>query len=280
MRILVTGAAGMLGRDVCRAGEAAGHEVVGHARGELDITDAVAVGETVAAAAPDAVINCAAWTDVDGAEGRFEDAVAVNGAGAGNVAAAAAAAGAWTIQVSSDYVFDGEKTSPYVESDAVDPIGAYGASKLQGERDVAATGDRYTIVRSAWLFGAHGRCFPKTILRLAAERDELTIVSDQVGSPTFTGHLAPALVTLAQDPVPGVLHVAGAESCSWHELAAEIVATAGAHCRVRPIATADYPTAARRPAYSVLTSERGAPTLPSWRAGVRDFMAVFSEAAA
>ncbi|HEY5429419.1 MAG TPA: dTDP-4-dehydrorhamnose reductase [Solirubrobacteraceae bacterium] len=279
MRILVTGAAGMLGRDVCQAAQAAGHEVIGHARAQLDITDAAAVQETVSAAAPDAVINCAAWTDVDGAEGRFEDAVAVNGAGAGIVAAAAAAAGAWTIHVSSDYVFDGEKTSPYVESDAVDPIGAYGASKLQGERDVAATGDRHTIVRSSWLFGAHGACFPKTILRLAAEREELSIVADQLGCPTFTGHLAPALVTLAQDPIPGVLHVAGAESCSWYEFAGEIAAAAGAQCRVRPIATADYPTPARRPAYSVLASERGAPSLPSWRTGLHDFMAAFSQAA-
>ncbi len=280
MRMLVTGAAGMLGRDVCQAAEAVGHDVVGCPRAELDITDAAAVRETIVAAAPDVVVNCAAWTDVDGAESRFEDAAAVNGAGAGNVAAVAAAAGAWTIHVSSDYVFNGEKASPYLESDGVDPIGAYGRSKLQGERAVAATGDRYTIVRSAWLFGAHGACFPKTILRLAAERAELSVVSDQIGCPTFTGHLARALVTLAREPVPGVLHVAGAESCSWYEFATEIVAAAGADCDVRAIATESYPTPARRPAYSVLTSERGAPALPSWRAGLRDFMAEFSEAAA
>jgi dTDP-4-dehydrorhamnose reductase len=280
MRILVTGAAGMLGHDVCRVAELAGHEVSAHARADLDITDAHAVSEAVAGAAPDAVVNCAAWTDVDGAEARPDDALAVNGAGAANVAAAAAEHGAWTIHVSSDYVFNGEKSMPYVESDGVDPIGTYGRSKLAGEAAVAAATDRHTIVRSAWLFGAHGACFPKTILRLAAERDELRIVADQVGCPTFTGHLAGALVALAQDPVPGILHVAGAESCSWHEFASEIVAAGGADCDVRPITTAEYPTPARRPAYSVLESERGAPELPTWRAGLRAFMDEFSQAAA
>jgi dTDP-4-dehydrorhamnose reductase len=278
MRILVTGAGGMLGRDVCRAAEAAGHDVVACARAELDITDVHAVTEAFGSASPEAVVNCAAWTDVDGAETRPDDARAVNGGGAGHVAAAAAAAGAWMVHVSSDYVFNGEQASPYVESDAVDPIGAYGRSKLEGERSVAAVGDRHTIVRSAWLFGAHGKCFPKTILRLARERDELSVVSDQIGCPTFTRHLARALVTLAQDPIAGVLHVAAAGSTSWAQFATEIVDAAGSDCRVRPISTAEYPTPARRPAYSVLASERGAPELPSWRAGLRDFIVEFSEA--
>jgi dTDP-4-dehydrorhamnose reductase len=281
MRILITGAAGMLGLDVLQAARAAGHETVALSRSQLDITDAGAVTAAVAAAAPGAVVNCAAWTDVDGAETRFEDALAVNGPGAGNVAAAAAAVGAWTIHISSDYVFNGAGTSPYVESDAVDPISAYGTTKLRGELEVAAaTVDRSTIVRSSWLFGTGGRCFPKTMLRLAGERPTLNVVSDQIGCPTFTGHLARALVTLAQDPVPGILHVTGGESCSWYEFAAEIVAAGGADCEVRPIGTEEYPTPARRPAYSVLTSERGAPQLPPWRVGLREFMAELSEVAA
>src|SRR5579875_3807223 len=220
MRILITGAGGMLGLDVRAAAEAAGHNVVALTRAWLDITDAEATHAAIAAASPDVVVNCAAWTDVDGAEASFDAALAANGPGAGNVAAASAAAGAWTLHVSSDYVFDGAKATPYVESDPPAPLSAYGRSKLAGERAVAAAaGGRWTIVRSSWLFGAGGRCFPKTILRLATERDRLTVVDDQAGCPTFTGHLAAALLALAGDPVAGVLHVAGGGECSWFQFA-------------------------------------------------------------
>jgi dTDP-4-dehydrorhamnose reductase len=136
----------------------------------------------------------------------------------------------------------------------------------------AAAPDRHTIVRTAWLFGAGGRCFPKTILRAASQRPELTVVSDQIGCPTFTGHLATALVTVAAQRTPGVVHVAGGGQCSWHEFAAAIVATAGVNCPVRPIPTSEYPLPARRPANSVLVSERGAPVLPDWSAGLEQFM--------
>jgi dTDP-4-dehydrorhamnose reductase len=273
MRILITGAGGMLGHDVREAAARGGHEPITLARAELDVTDPPAVRAAVADARPDAVVNCAAWTDVDGAESAREQALAVNGAGAGLVAAAAHDSGAWTVHVSSDYVFDGAKAGPYVESDAVGPISAYGESKLEGERAVAqAAPGRHTVVRTAWLFGAHGRCFPKTMLRLAAERDHLTVVSDQVGCPTFTGHLARALVGLAENPVPGVLHVAAAGHCSWFDFAAAIVAAAGGDCEVRPIPTAQYPTPAARPANSVLATERGAPVLPAWPEGLRAFM--------
>ena len=278
MRILITGAGGMLGLDMQSAAEEAGHETVALTRAQLDITDAVAVSETVHRARPDAVINCAAWTDVDGAESRLEDATAVNGAGAGNVAAAAAGAGAWIVHVSTDYVFNGTKPAPYVESDAVDPVSAYGRSKLDGERAVAtAARDGHTIVRTAWLFGSGGRCFPKTILRAAAQRPELTVVADQIGCPTFTGHLAPALVALAAQRTPGVLHVAGGGQCSWYEFASAIVDAGGIDCAVRPISTDEYPVAAQRPANSVLVSERGAPALPEWRAGLGQFMAETAE---
>jgi dTDP-4-dehydrorhamnose reductase len=281
MRILITGAGGMLGHDVARAAVAGGHQPVALARAELDIADADAVNAAVAAAAPDAVINCAAWTNVDGAEAAEAAAHAVNGPGAGFVAAAAAAAGAWTVHVSSDYVFDGRKRAPYVESDPVGPLSAYGRTKLAGERAVAAgapTG--HTIVRSAWLFGVDGKCFPKTIRRLAAERDQLSIVADQVGCPTFTGHLAPALVSLAVDRPLGILHVAADEQCSWCEFAQAIVASSGLHCEVHPISTEEYPVPATRPAYSVLRSERGAPSLPSWRDGLAEFQTLTAQATA
>jgi dTDP-4-dehydrorhamnose reductase len=278
MRILITGAGGMLGLDVQRAAEDAGHETVALTRAQLDITDPVAVSDTVHRAGPDAVINCAAWTDVDGAESRLEDATAVNGAGAGNVAAAAASAGAWLVHVSTDYVFNGTKPAPYVESDAVDPVSAYGRSKLDGERSVAAAApEGHTIVRTAWLFGAGGRCFPKTILRAAAQRPELTVVADQIGCPTFTGHLAPALVAVAAQRAHGVLHVAGGGQCSWYEFASAIVNAGGIDCPIRPVSTDEYPMVAQRPANSVLVSERGAPVLPDWRAGLAKFMSETAE---
>lgn len=281
MRILITGAAGILGRDVRQAAEAAGHETVALARAQLDIADAGAVARTMVDARPDAVVNCAAWTNVDGAESDFAAALAVNGPGAGNVAAGASAVGAWTVHLSSDYVFNGRKTSPYVESDGPDPLSAYGRSKLQGELEVRETApDQHTIVRSSWLFGAHGKCFPKTILRLAQERDELNVVDDQIGCPTYTGHLARVLVALAEEPVAGVLHVSAEETCSWYEFATEIVAAAEADCEVKPITTDQYPVPAQRPANSVLATERGAPGLPSWRVGLREFMTELSEVAA
>ena len=278
MRILITGAGGMLGLDVHHAAESAGHEAVALTRAQLNITDAVAVTEAVGIARADAVINCAAWTDVDGAEASVGDAVAVNGAGAGHVAAAAARAGAWMVHVSTDYVFSGSKRAPYVESDPVGPVSAYGRSKLEGERAVAVQApDTHTIVRTAWLFGAGGSCFPKTILRAAAQRPELTVVADQIGCPTFTGHLAPALVALAAQRTPGVLHVAGGGQCSWYEFAAAIVGAGRVDCLVRPISSEAYPVPARRPANSVLASERGAPELPDWRAGLEQFMSETAE---
>jgi dTDP-4-dehydrorhamnose reductase len=278
MRILITGAAGMLGSDVQRAATAAGHEPLTVTRAHADVTDAAAVIEAVTAAVPEVVINCAAWTDVDGAESAIEQATAVNGAGAGNVAAAAQAAGAWLIHVSTDYVFNGAKAGPYVESDPPDPVSAYGRSKLDGELAVAAAAPgRHTIVRTAWLFGEGGKCFPKTILRVAAQRPELTVVSDQIGCPTYTGHLAAALVELAHTRLPGVLHVAGGNQCSWYEFAGAIVAAGGLDCTVRPVSSDEYPTPTRRPANSALVSERGAPVLPEWQVGLERFMSEHEE---
>ena len=279
MRFTITGAAGMLGQDLVDAVQASGHDVAPFSRAALDITDAGAVADALRGEArADVVVNCAAWTDVNGSECMLDAEEAGNGAGAGNVARAAAAAGAWTIHVSSDYVFDGSKRSPYLESDETRPLSAYGRSKLAGERAVASAAPaRHTIVHSSWLFGAGGACFPATILRLATERDELKVVDDQVGCPTFTGHLAAALVDLgarARRPV-GPLHVAGGGSCSWYEFARAVVADADVTCDVQPCTTAEMPRPAPRPAYSVLGSELGdeAPRLPHWRDGLSEYMA-------
>ena len=283
MRILISGAAGMLGTDVGSAALAAGHEPIALTRAELDIADEAAVTAAVTAARPDAVINCAAWTDVDGAEADEAAAAAVNATGAGHVAAAAHAAGAWIVHVSTDYVFAGDHATPYLESDPVAPASAYGRTKLAGEQAVAAAAaDRHTIVRTAWLFGTHGACFPRTILRLARERDAISVVEDQIGCPTFTGHLGPALVALAAAPVTGVVHAAAAGECSWYEFARSVVSGADVTCEVRPCTTAEFPRPAPRPAFSVLRSERddAPPKLPHWRDGLAAYLAADREAVA
>jgi dTDP-4-dehydrorhamnose reductase len=274
MRFLITGAAGMLGRDLSVAAARAGHDVVALSRQELDVADAGAVRAAVLDARPEAVVNCAAWTDVDGAESDEAAATRVNGDGAGHVAAAAAAAGAYAVQLSTDYVFDGRDPGGYDESAPPAPLSAYGRSKLAGERAVSAAAPAGSaIVRSSWLFGTHGRNFVDTILRLAGEREELRVVDDQRGCPTFTGHLAPALVAIAERRPTGVLHVAAAGACSWFELARAALEEAGIDTPVRPCATADFPRPAPRPACSVLRSTRGeAPALAPWREGVRAYV--------
>jgi dTDP-4-dehydrorhamnose reductase len=275
MRLLVTGAGGMLGRAVVGTAQRLGHDVRAATRGELDVTDATAVHQAIAEKRPQAVVNCAAYTDVDGAESDRETAEAVNGAGAGHVAAAAAEVGARIVHISTDYVFDGSKREPWLESDPVAPLGAYGATKLAGEQAVADVTDAYAIVRTAWLFGAGGRNFVDTMLAIGAERDEVSVVTDQVGCPTWTGHLAGALVELAERPQDtGIHHIASAGSCSWNELAIEVFDRAGIDCRVLPTTTAAFPRPAPRPAYSVLGSERPAPLLlPAWQEGVAAYLA-------
>jgi dTDP-4-dehydrorhamnose reductase len=270
MRLLVTGAAGMLGQAVVAAATRLGHEVTALSRAELDITDREAVRRAIAAAEPAALVNCAAWTDVDGAEAHEEAATAINGVGAGHVAAAAEAAGVRLVHVSTDYVFDGAKETPWLESDPLAPLGAYGRSKLAGERAIEDSGAEHATVRTAWLFGAGGRNFVDTMLALAADRDEVAVVTDQVGSPTWTGHLAPALVELAERRGDvGVFHAAVEGSCSWNELAVEAFHVAGAECRVLPTTSDRFPRPARRPAFSVLATERDPGLrLPPWTEGV------------
>lgn len=272
-RVLVTGAAGMLGQAVAAAAARLGHEVVALSRTQLDVTDAEQVGRALATARPDAVVNCAGWTDVDGAEANEEQATAVNGVGAGHLARAAAAHGARIVHVSSDYVFPGDAEFPYVEDDPVGPLTAYGRSKLAGEVEVAAAAEDHAIVRTAWLFGAGGGNFVDTMLRLGAEREEVSVVTDQVGCPTWVGHLGPALVELAGRRATGVFHVAGSGHCSWHDLAVKAFSHAELRCRVLPTTTAAFPRPARRPAFSALLSRRtDAPVLAPWQDGLGAYM--------
>jgi dTDP-4-dehydrorhamnose reductase len=264
----------MLGQDVVAAATQAGHDVVALVRRDLDITDADAVRHAVLEASPAAVVNCAAWTDVDGAESAEEQATAVNGLAAGLLARAAADAGAHIVHVSTDYVFAGDATEPYVESDPVDPRTAYGRTKLHGEAAVREANPRHAIARAAWVFGPGGKNFVDTMLRLAAERDEVTVVDDQIGCPTYTGHLAAALVEIAERSLTGTLHVAGGGRCSWFDLAQAAFDATGAAVTLRRGSSADLDRPAPRPAFSVLISERDdAPRLPTWQAGLAAHLA-------
>jgi dTDP-4-dehydrorhamnose reductase len=271
----------MLGLDVLRAGERAGYELVGLTRADLDVTDEAAVQTAFARVAPQAALNCAAWTDVDGAETHAKQAHAVNADGAGNLARAAAQAGVPLVHVSSDYVFDGEACvaasgarRPYVESDATGPRSVYGQSKLAGEQQVLGASPRHTVVRSSWLFGTGGANFAETMLRLAGERESVGVVSDQVGCPTWTGHLAPALLGLLERQVAGLVHLAGTGHVSWNGYAKEIFRQAELPCRVDEITTAQMPRPAPRPAWSALESEReDVLPLPPWQDGLAGYLA-------
>jgi dTDP-4-dehydrorhamnose reductase len=281
MRLLVTGAAGMLGRDVMRAGERAGYELVGLARAQLDISDASAVENALDHVAPDAVVNCAAWTDVDGAESHAAQARMVNADGAGNLARATAAAQVKLLHVSTDYVFTGDALldesgapRPYVESDRTGPQSVYGETKLEGELQVLDAARTHAVVRSSWLFGIDGHSFVATMLRLAGERDAVQIVTDQVGCPTWTGHLAPALLGLIEREVSGLVHLAGATHVSWNGFAREIFRQAELTCRVEPATSAEMARPAPRPAWSALESERDdVLPIPDWRDGLAGYLA-------
>jgi dTDP-4-dehydrorhamnose reductase len=274
MKLLVTGAAGMLGRDVMLAAGNAGHDVVGFGRAELDVTNPDSLRRRLELERPDVVVNCAAWTDVDGAETAEESAFAINGKGAGNVAAAANEIEARVVHVSTDYVFDGAKGAPYVESDQPAPLSAYGRTKLAGEEAVAAANKRHFIVRSAGLFGIGGRNFVDTMLRLSEAQNEVTVVRDQVGSPTYTWHLAYGIVRLIEGIEYGIHHMAASGQCSWYEFAREIFEQAKVECKVLSVSTEEFGRPAGRPPFSALTSQREhAFRLPSWQDGLAGYLA-------
>ncbi|MFP5346586.1 MAG: dTDP-4-dehydrorhamnose reductase [Actinomycetes bacterium] len=252
MRWLVTGAGGMLGRDVVSRLAAEGHVVTAATRGDLDVTDPAACADAVRG--HDVVVNCAAWTAVDDAETQEAAAFDVNAVAAANVARAAAEARARLAHVSTDYVFDGAATSPYREDAPMAPRSAYGRTKAAGEWAVRAEWDDVLVVRTAWLYGTHGRCFPKTIAGAAATRDHLDVVDDQVGQPTWTVDVADLLVRLVEAGVPaGTYHGTSSGQVSWCGFAREVVAAAGLDPdMVRPTTSDAFPRPAPRPAYSVL----------------------------
>lgn len=281
MKLLITGAAGMLAHDVRRVAERAGHELVLVDLPELDITDGAAVDAFFARERPEASINCAAWTDVDGAESKQEQAHAVNADGAGNLARAAAESGTPLLHISTDYVFEGVaplddagRPRPYVESDPTGPRSVYGLTKLDGERQVLAASRKHCVVRTAWLYGIEGPNFVATMLRLAGEREAVQVVDDQIGSPTWSGHLAPAVLGLLERGVSGLVHLTGAGAVSWNGFAREIFRQAEVECRVEPASSEQMARPAPRPAYSVLESEReDVLPMPPWQDGLAGYLA-------
>ena len=274
MNILITGANGQLGRSLRRLGGVSPHNYFFTDVAELDITDAVAVLRTVEERRIDVIVNCAAYTDVERAEEDEPTAELLNHKAAGNLAAAAKATGATLFHVSTDYVFDGTAHTPYTEDGTPSPLGAYGRTKLAGERAVMASGCRYLIFRTAWLYSEYGNNFLKTMLRLTSERDTLQVVFDQIGTPTYAGDLALALFSIIESERyagnEGVYHFTDEGVCSWYDFATEIAAVAGHDsCRIIPCHTSEFPTKAARPAYSVLDKTKIKTTfqmdIPHWR---------------
>ena len=274
MKIVVTGAGGMLGSDLVAVGEQMGHEVVAMTHDDLDVTDPARVERLIVREHPGAVVNCAGWTDVDGAEANEREADLVNGQGAGFVADAAAKARAKVVYLSSDYVFDGAKGAPYVETDQPAPLSAYGRTKLAGEEATAVANKRHFVVRSSWLFGIGGGNFVETMLRLADDHGEVLVVRDQVGSPTYTWHLAYGILRLIEGGAFGIHHMAAEGSCSWYDFAREIFYQAEIECKVMSATTEMLGRPAPRPSFSALRSEREhAIRLPAWQDGLSAYLA-------
>ncbi len=253
MKVLITGSAGQLGTDLVASANHAGLDVIATSHADLDITDRNLVSQKIASAAPKAIIHAAAWTAVDACESDIKKAMAINSDGTANVANAARQIGARVIYISTDYVFDGTKATPYIESDIPNPQSVYGASKLAGERHLDLNQD--SVVRISWVCGEHGNNMVKTILRLAATSPTLTFVDDQIGSPTFTSDIAPVLVDFARESRTGIWHLTNQGITSWFGFAQDVLRAAELDPnRVQPIATADLrpQRPAKRPANSVL----------------------------
>jgi dTDP-4-dehydrorhamnose reductase len=271
--ILVVGCNGMLGRDLMAL---LGDKARGVDVGEIDITDLASVERVVTALRPAVVINCAAYTDVDGCETNTETAMQVNGEGVGYLAMVTRTVGATLVQVSTDYVFDGGKGSPYLEDDLPRPLNVYGESKLAGEMN-AAFNPEHLIVRTQWLYGLHGKNFVETMLKLAGEKDQLSVVDDQIGSPTWTVDLAQAIVHLVEHGCRGIYHAANGGFCSWNEFARAIFEETGLAVTVSGMTTEQLNRPARRPLHSTLDcgkllQDTGFTPRP-WREALRAYLA-------
>jgi len=273
MRVTVFGASGLLGQDLIH--QLHGHELTALSSRDADLRDRARVRAVIVDSRPEWILLSAAYTDVDGCESNRDRAFAVNCEGAVNVALAAREAGSRLLFLSSDYVFDGSKRAPYETNDARNPISVYGASKARAEERLLEILPEVCIVRTSWLFGHGGKCFPATILKLASTRSEISVVNDQCGSPTFTRDLASALVQLCCVSARGVVHVTNSGNCTWYEFAVEIFRLSGLATTVKPVTTAEFPRPARRPAYSVLSAhslDAYNIHMPDWKDALRRYL--------
>lgn len=269
MKVLVTGINGQLGHDVMAELERRHIECIGAGRQQFDITDYEAVRQFITATRPDAVIHCSAYTAVDKAESNADACYQANAVGPENIAKVCKAIDAKMVYISTDYVFPGTGEQFYKVDDLIGPTNVYGKTKLAGEQAVQRLLTKYFIVRISWVFGKNGNNFVKTMLRLGKEREKLTVVADQVGSPTYTADLAPLLCDMAATDKYGVYHATNEGVCSWAEFAAEIMQQAGLGCKIMPIPTSEYPTPAKRPLNSRMSKDKlvvcGFKRLPAWQ---------------
>ena len=281
MNVLVTGASGQLGHDLLAELIARGHQVTGVSSKELDLTDTLAVRRYLIEKKPDAVMLCAAYTAVDKAEDDTKTCLAVNCFGAKAVAEACAEIGCKLLYISTDYVFPGDGERPWEPDDRPEPLNFYGRSKLLGEMAVRAATDRHFIVRISWLFGVNGKNFVKTMLRLGAEREEIKVVCDQIGSPTYTRDISVLLADMIATDRYGTYHATNEGFCSWYEFADTIMRRAGLPARVVPVPSSEYPTRAKRPLNSRMSKEKltenGFSRLPSWQDALDRFLKELEE---
>ena len=278
MKWLITGAAGMVASDLTRALTERGEDVVALSKSDLDITSSRLVQQAVGDARPDIVVNCAAWTRVDDAETNEAAANAINGSAVELLAHAINRIGARLIHLSTDFVFDGTKRAPYEINDKTSPLSAYGRSKLLGEI-AASHAEKHVVLRSSWLFGKSGPNFVEAIRRqIVKGTNPLRVVDDQRGRPTYTPHLAEAIIRIAHSDANGMMHYADEPECTWFDFAKAIVEELGGDVTVKPVTTAEFPRPATRPAYSVLSTERYERVTgvrpDSWRDGLREYLEV------
>lgn len=280
MKVLVTGARGMLGYDMSSAAKMAGHDVLTPSHSDMDITDIDSCRQWIVEGAPEVLVNCAAWTDVDGAEANLAGACRVNSAGIQNLAIAASQlkdSAPLIIHISSDYVFSGENPNPYLECDTTSPVNAYGSSKLLGEQLLRHCYQRHIIIRTSWLYGSHGRNFCRTILEMAGKGAPMRVVDDQTGSPTNTADLAECILRLMADKEYGTYHVTNGGSTTWHGFAELILSKAGLNNgSLTSISSDELNRPARRPTNSVLRNlaleMRGYPPMRDWTEALSDFL--------
>lgn len=278
MRILVTGVKGQLGYDVVNELEKRGHTAIGVDIDEMDITDAEAVDRVITEANVEAVIHCAAYTAVDAAEDNLELCRKVNATGTENIAKVCKKLDLKMVYISTDYVFDGEGERPWEPDDRRDPLNAYGIGKYEGELAVEENLEKYFIIRIAWVFGVNGKNFIKTMLKLGETRDEVSVVNDQIGSPTYTYDLARLIVDMVETEKYGRYHATNEGFCSWYEFACEIFRQAGMNVKVNPVTSDEFPAKAKRPHNSRMSkeklSENGFERLPSWQDALKRYLEV------